>query len=459
MTPKKIHFVLLQDGGGRYEVPLVYYIAMKSAAVVNSGYEVFLHTNVEPVGLLWEDLKSRVSVESCVAPEEIYGVAIERIHHKVDVIRLQTLIKHGGIYLDLDTICLKPFDSLLKDIPVIGREAPNALCNAVIIAPAGCEFLFKWIDGYQGFHNAQWNEFSVLLPMKLANEYPNLIFIEPEASFFVPDYHDEGLRDLFERNKSFPDAYIYHLWGYASKRYIDAVTIDDILGRDTTYNVAARSILTAGGTVDALRRSRASVVAKPEVFQGIYRDGVWGKGSGNGSNPAATTTYRALVEEFILLNGIQSVVDIGCGDWQSSRYMNFGGASYAGFDVVPEVIEENRAHYSAPGVTFDVMPDDPQLLPKADLLIVKDVLQHLPDPQIHAFRDLVLPRYRYCLITNSWRAINYPHNVGISAGEFRSLDLQNAPFFFNGAYVHEMWNQWERIRTLLVVNDLRAAPS
>lgn len=195
-----------------------------------------------------------------------------------------------------------------------------------------------------------------------------------------------------------------------------------------------------------------SIVANSAEFERIYLTSEWGVGSGNGSNPVATIDYRRMVEEFIVLNKVRSVVDIGCGDWQSTRYVNFSGSHYAGFDVVPALVEQNRAMFGAPGVTFDLMPEDAKLLPTADLLIVKDVLQHLPNAQIFAFRDSVFPKFKFCLITNSWQALNYPMQVDITAGQFRTLDLQREPYLFQGAYIHEMWNQWERIRTLLMTN-------
>jgi hypothetical protein len=98
------------------------------------------------------------------------------------------------------------------------------------------------------------------------------------------------------------------------------------------------------------------------------------------------------------------------------------------------------------------MPDDPRNLPNADLLILKDMLQHLTDEQILFYRDHIIPKYPLCLITNSWKAINYPQNRDIAPGQFRSLELNAWPYSFKGAYVVETWNEWERIRTMLMIN-------
>lgn len=246
ITPRIIHFVLFVDKNTHvHEISLIHYVAMQSALIVNKDYEVFLYTNVEPSGTLWDLLSEKIRLEICDAPDNVFGVEIERIQHKVDVMRLQILMRHGGVYLDLDTICLRPFDSLLNGHPTLGREGEYGLCNAVIIAPVGAEFLIKWLDAYRNFHNSQWNEFSVFIPKKLSIEFPDLVSIEPESSFFRPSYNKDSLCDLFERLRNFPDAYIYHLWASASKNYISDLTFDRIMTQDTTYNIAARAIIIA----------------------------------------------------------------------------------------------------------------------------------------------------------------------------------------------------------------------
>jgi len=98
------------------------------------------------------------------------------------------------------------------------------------------------------------------------------------------------------------------------------------------------------------------------------------------------------------------------------------------------------------------MPADALQLPAATLLIMKDVLQHMTDQQIFFYRDNVFPKYALCLVTNSWQAINYQQNIDIPAGKFRTLDLRVAPYSFKGSYVNEIWNQWERIRTMVLVH-------
>jgi SAM-dependent methyltransferase len=66
---------------------------------------------------------------------------------------------------------------------------------------------------------------------------------------------------------------------------------------------------------------------------------VWGAGSGPGSASHETIAYRAFLQGFLQWNRVRSVVDLGCGDWQFSRFIDWSGVDYTGVDVVAPVIE------------------------------------------------------------------------------------------------------------------------
>lgn len=189
-------------------------------------------------------------------------------------------------------------------------------------------------------------------------------------------------------------------------------------------------------------------------FDRFYQstDSEWGGTSGWGSNPTATLPYRQFLEKFIHLNNIKSVVDIGCGDWSFSKYIDFTPANYIGFDVVRSVVERNNSLFSSQRIKFEVMPATYDDIPDADLLIMKDVLQHLPNDDIFNFQKRLFPRYRRCLITNSFDKVGSYRNTDLPYhGAFRCLDLNDEPFNFGGSYVSEYHTPlWEVIRTLLL---------
>lgn len=194
------------------------------------------------------------------------------------------------------------------------------------------------------------------------------------------------------------------------------------------------------------------------VFSAKYsgEDGDWNGSSGPGSDPFYTLPYRAFLEEFLRLNAIGSMVDIGCGDWQFSRFLDLRGIDYHGFDLAGAVVERNRRLFGSDRVRFDVMPEELDALPGAHLLVMKDVLQHLSLAQIARFREIVFPKYIFCLLTNSYAKLEHdgrptPQNTDVTPGGFRCLDLRMAPFHLPGAYVLRFpAGTREELRTLLV---------
>src|SRR5262245_8013461 len=90
----------------------------------------------------------------------------------------------------------------------------------------------------------------------------------------------------------------------------------------------------------------------PGVLGPIYARGIWGGGSGPGSDPVYVQPYMAYLHAFLDHNRISSVVDIGCGDWQFSQHIDWGERSYLGIDVVPSVISANQRRFGRPSRTF-----------------------------------------------------------------------------------------------------------
>lgn len=116
-----------------------------------------------------------------------------------------------------------------------------------------------------------------------------------------------------------------------------------------------------------------------------------------------------------------SVVDAGCGDWDFSRLIDWGGARYLGIDISNVVIERLKTHRSD---RFEFqMGDITEDLPPADLLICKDVLQHLPIELVNKFirNNLKKGKYRWALITND--ALAAGGNKDTNTGDYRRIDL------------------------------------
>jgi hypothetical protein len=74
---------------------------------------------------------------------------LNHVAHKADVVRLEVLLKYGGIYLDMDVLALKSFDELRQFPMVLGQEGLDGfigLANAVIVAHSSSSFLQQWFQ-------------------------------------------------------------------------------------------------------------------------------------------------------------------------------------------------------------------------------------------------------------------------------------------------------------------------
>ncbi len=195
-----------------------------------------------------------------------------------------------------------------------------------------------------------------------------------------------------------------------------------------------------------------------QVFTAIYDNAVWGKNnegegwSGIGSSLEATIGYREFITEFLFSHSIKSVVDLGCGDWEFSRYIDWTGIDYLGIDVVASVIEKNLVRYKKTTINFEHLDALESNLPCADLLICKEVLQHLTNANIHQIISQ-FKKYKYCLITNG---VDYTtlasDNYDISCGEYRPIDLTMPPFNIEGIKILTFYSAGFYKQTLLITN-------
>ena len=252
--PNQFHFCYF--GGQPFS--LVNYLTIASARAVNQPEAMYIYMDKEPAGEWWDKAKPLVTVVTTPAPDQVFGAPIKHPAHKADVVRLQKLIEHGGIYLDLDVLCVKPFTPLLDNPLVLAEENYRGsivgLCNAVILAEPGANFAKRWLEGFdparslwrgfrsQGF-DQYYSELSVKYPKFLSTVYAEEIHIEPSDRFFNPSYAPESLEQFFSTTAGdYTAAYAHHLWNNAAyEAYLRDLTVQKIKTQATTFNLLARA--------------------------------------------------------------------------------------------------------------------------------------------------------------------------------------------------------------------------
>lgn len=167
-------------------------------------------------------------------------------------------------------------------------------------------------------------------------------------------------------------------------------------------------------------------MTNPEVFDGIYSESMWGYKSGPGSDPEFASFWIDTVNSFLAKPEIVSVIDVGCGDWRIGKHLNLDGKDYTGVDISSVILEETRLNTSD---NIKFVQGDFELLEihDADLIIIKDVLQHLTNKSVYNIVNKIMKKSKYALFCDDMLDKN---NNDIYAGEFRFLDLSAEPFNF-----------------------------
>ena len=184
-----------------------------------------------------------------------------------------------------------------------------------------------------------------------------------------------------------------------------------------------------------------------EMFSYVYLNQLWGQKpgqpffSGNGSHaPETVDSYIEAVQKLLQSLKKPSVLDIGCGDFNIGSQLACSTKHYSACDIVEAVINDNQQRWPLKNVSFhclDACKDD---LPEADLVIVRQVFQHLGNRQIKTILDK-LRHYPYLLVTEHIPEGTFTANRDKPAGpdsrlRFKSgIDIRQAPFDFD--YVSE----------------------
>lgn len=174
------------------------------------------------------------------------------------------------------------------------------------------------------------------------------------------------------------------------------------------------------------QRLRAAGKTNGEIFDAIYRKGGWVRrpdasgtmSSGEGSEAAVTEGYEQLVVDTVRREGFTRIVDIGCGDYQVGRRIleKLGDAvDYTGIDVSSLIVQRNTELYTSHNVRFLCLDATADPLPDGDIILAREVLQHLSNADI--FRIIpAIRRYNYNIVTNTVRLHPSAHNIDIASG-------------------------------------------
>jgi mannosyltransferase OCH1-like enzyme len=139
----------------------------------------------------WEH---RLWTEDDLPDDPIRPEILERLRapvERADILRLEILFRHGGVYLDTDLECLRPLDDVLGDEDFVGVcHKPGRITNTAIASVPGHPLLKRALrevrpmDMYWTNASERLKEVAgPLLLERLVGDYPDVKLLEPPVFF------------------------------------------------------------------------------------------------------------------------------------------------------------------------------------------------------------------------------------------------------------------------------------
>lgn len=173
------------------------------------------------------------------------------------------------------------------------------------------------------------------------------------------------------------------------------------------------------------------VRGRHRIFTEYYRDNYWKDReslSGPGSSLGTTASIRAALPELFARHGIERLLDLPCGDFHWMSHLEHRLELYIGGDIVEPLVQENRERHGAPGREFWVIDSIEDPLPDADLLLCRDLLQHLSHRDIgRFFGNVAASGIPLLLVTDFVGDLPYRD---VTTGGWRPVRLTAPPFCF-----------------------------
>ena len=221
--PNQIMFIWINKN--QKEFLFCYYLSVYSAYIINKPDKILFYYHYDIYGEWFDKLKQISCIEfiKIDIPTHIGKKPLKKVAHIADKIRMEKLYEHGGIYMDIDTISIRPYKHLLNNETVLGFEDSNSICNAVMLTIPKSRFFKIWLSKYEKeFNSDGWGESSILLPYKIYIDNKDIVKVLPKETFFIPSYTETD--KIFEKNNNISNELItLHLWESFSIKYIENI--------------------------------------------------------------------------------------------------------------------------------------------------------------------------------------------------------------------------------------------
>ena len=226
-VPNIVHFMYFQGEKSR---PFSYinWLAVKTASEVQKPDVIFMYYNQEPEdNPYWERMKPLVKLVQMEAPTEYRGISLRDYpQYWADVVRLQKVYAHGGIYLDTDALLLKPLHEFMgeectlaariEDMTTLEKTEKEFIANCIIICKPKARFIGRWLNELDdGLKNPTWAWHAVNLPLLMYKRCHDMVKTLDYMKFLPFNFDDYAVLDAAQGEEQYEkhkDAHMFHMW-------------------------------------------------------------------------------------------------------------------------------------------------------------------------------------------------------------------------------------------------------
>ncbi|WP_397364885.1 methyltransferase domain-containing protein [Olleya sp. R77988] len=179
-----------------------------------------------------------------------------------------------------------------------------------------------------------------------------------------------------------------------------------------------------------------------KAMEQVYTNKLWGSNtstfySGEGSHhPDIVNPYIESVTSFLTsFKDSLIVCDLGCGDFNVGKELVKFTHKYFAIDIVESLIEHNKVEFKIDHLEFKCLDISKDILPFADCVLIRQVLQHLSNNEVQNVVDK-LSKYKYVILTEHLPQGNFTPNKDIISGQGTrlkkksGLNILEPPFNF-----------------------------